>query len=128
MKYGGARTAKTDMYLRIRSLIQNNQTNFQAEVVSRGARPAMFMEEDEERAARRERWITATQSAATAGSPADCEAQLQELALGVCFGVFCETLTGDPPANVDPMCVTIKAGADLSRLATTTKMYAMDKI
>ena len=83
-------------------------------LVSRG--PAMFMEAGEEVAARREALEGALCAAVEAGLSERYVAELEEIVLGECFGAFRRALTGEPPARVEPMRVTLKQGADLSQV------------
>ena len=69
---------------------------------------AMFMEAGEEVAARREALVGALRVAVEVGLPEGCEAELEEVVLGECFDAFRRTLTGEAPARVAPMRVTLK--------------------
>ena len=54
-------------------------------------------------------------------------AELEEIVLGECFGAFRRALTGETPARVEPMRVTLKHGADLSQVTARSCVYSPDQ-
>ena len=98
---------------------------FRATLLSYG--PAMFMEAGEEVAARREARMGALRMAVEVGSPERYVAELEDIVLGECFGAFRRALTGETPACVAPMRMTLKQGADLSQVKTKPRVYPPEK-
>ena len=94
-------------------------------LVSHG--PAMFMEAGEEVAGRREALVGALRVAVEVGLPERCVAELEEIVLGECFDAFRRALTGETPAHVAPMRVTLKQGADLSQVKVKPPVYPPEK-
>ena len=94
---------------------------FYETIVSHG--PAMFMETGEEVAARREALACALRVAVEVGLPEGCMAELEEIVLGECFNAFRRAFTGEPPACVAPMRVTLKQGADLTQVKAKQRVY-----
>ena len=76
--------------------------------------PTMFMEAGEEVAARLEILVGALRVAVEVGLPEGCVAELEGIVLGECFDAFRRVLTGETPARVAPMRVTLIQGADLT--------------
>ena len=85
--------------------------------------PAMFMGAREEVAARREALVVALRVAVKVGLPEGCVAELENVVLGECFDTFRRALTGETPARVAPMRVTLKQGADLSQVKAKPRVY-----
>ena len=94
-------------------------------LVSHG--PAMFMEAGEEVAGRREALVGALRVAVEIGLPERCVAELEEIVLGEYFDAFRRALTGETPARVAPMRVTLKQGADLSQVKVKPPVYPPEK-
>ena len=89
--------------------------------------PAMFMEAGEEVAARLEALVGVLRVAVEAGLPEGCVAELEEIVLGECFDAFRRALTGETPASVAPMRVTLKQGTDLSQVKTKPRVHPPEK-
>ena len=89
--------------------------------------PAMFVEAGEELAARREGLEGALRVAVEVGLPEGYVAELEEIVLGECFDAFRRALTGETPAHVAPMRVTLKQGADLSQVKAKPRVYPPEK-
>ena len=85
------------------------------------------MEAGEEVAARREALVGALRVAVEVGLPEGCVAELEEIVLGECFDAFRRALTGETPARVAPMRVTLKQGADLSQVKAKPRVYPPEK-
>lgn len=83
-------------------------------LVSRGL--DMFMKAGEEVAARREALVGGLSVAVETGLPEGCVAELEEIVVGECFDAFRRALTGEPPARMASMRVTLKQGTDLRKL------------
>ena len=94
-------------------------------LVSHG--PAMFIMAGEEVATRREALVGALRVAVEIGLPEGCVAELEEIVLGECFDAFRRTLTGETPARVASMRVTLKQGADLSPMKAKPRVYPPEK-
>ena len=75
----------------------------------------MLLEAGEEVAARREALVGAFRVTVKVGLPEGCVAKLEEIVLGEYFDAFRRALTGEPPACVALMWVTLKQGADLTQ-------------
>ena len=82
---------------------------FVGDVVAQG--PAMFMEVGDEIIARREVLTAAVDAALEAGLPSDAETRLRNLLLGPLVDGFRRSLSGDPPARVEPFQVKLKVDA-----------------
>ena len=89
--------------------------------------PSMLKEAGEEVAARREALVGALRVAVEVGLPKRCVAELEEIVLGECFDAFRRALTGETPACVAPMRVTLKQGADLSQVKAKPRVYPPEK-
>ena len=76
----------------------------------------MFMEDGDEIVARREALMAAVDAALEAGLPSDAETRLRDLLLGPLFDSFRRSLSGDPPARVEPFQVKLKVDADSSKV------------
>ena len=87
----------------------------------------MFMEAGEEVAARREALVGAFCVAVEVGLPEGCVAELEEIILGECFDAFRRALTGETPARVAPMRVTLEQGADLSQVKAKPRVCPPEK-
>ena len=98
---------------------------FHETLVSHG--PAMFVEAGEEVTARREALVCALHVAVEVGWPEGCVAEIEEIVLGECFDAFRRALTGETPARVAPMRVTLKQGADLSQVKAKPRVYPPEK-
>ena len=98
---------------------------FIEDVVVRG--PAMFMEVGDEVIARREALMAAVDAALEAGLPSDAETRLLDLLLGPMFDGFRRSLSGDPPARVEPFQVKLKVDADLTKLKARSRVYSLAK-
>ena len=94
-------------------------------LVSHG--PAMLMEAGEEVIARREALVGALHVAVKVGLPEGCVAELEEIVLGERFDAFRRALTGETPARVAPMRVTLKQGVDLSQVKNEPRVYPPEK-
>ena len=94
-------------------------------LVSHG--PAMFMEAGEEVAARREALVGALRVAVKVELPEGCVAELEEIMMGECFDAFRRALTGETPARMAPMWVTLKQGADLTQVKAKPRVYPPEK-
>ena len=94
-------------------------------LVSQG--PAMLMEAGEEVAARREAVVGALHVAVEVGLPDMCMVELEEIVLGECFDAFRRALTGEMPARVAPMRVTLRQGADLMQVKSRPRVYPSEK-
>ena len=57
------------------------------------------------------------------GIPREYEEETRTLVFNPCLGAFRRALTGDTQTLVEPMCVTLKAGADLSRAKGNSRVY-----
>ena len=97
---------------RVEAGLQEPPDEFRETLLSRG--PTMFMEVREEIKGRREALVGALHAAVQAGLSKAYVCEMEEIVLGQCFGAFRRALTGEPPARVEPMRVTLKQGADLS--------------
>ena len=53
--------------------------------------------------------------------------KVKEIVLGQCFDAFRRALTGESPARVEPMRVTLKQGADLSEVKAKPRRYPPDR-
>ena len=62
-----------------------------------------------------------------AGLPEAYVREVKEIVLDQCFGAFRRALTGEPPARVEPMRVTLKQGADLSEVKAKPRRYLPDR-
>ena len=109
---GPGLTLKGMLQAQVEDALPDLPDKFCETLVSHG--PAMFMEAGEEVAARREDLVGALRVAVEVGLPEGCVAELEEIVLGECFDAFRRGLTGETPARVAPMRVTLKQGADLS--------------
>ena len=87
----------------------------------------MFMEAGEEVAVRREALVGALRVAVEVGLPEGCVAELEEILLGECFDAFRRALTGETPARVAPMRVTLKRGADLTQVEVKPRVYPSER-
>ena len=94
---------------------------FVEDVVARG--PATFMEVGDEVIARREALMAAVDAALEAGLPSDAETRLRDLLLGPLFDGFRRSLSGDPPARVEPFQVKLKVDVDLSKVKARPRVY-----
>ena len=75
-------------------------------LVSHG--PTMLMKTEEKVAARREALMGVFRVAVEVELLEGCVAELEEIVLGECFDAFRRSLTGETPACVPPMGVTLK--------------------
>ena len=98
---------------------------FVGDVVARG--PAMFVEVGDEVVAPREALMEAVDAALEAGWSSDAETRLLDLLLGPLFDSFRRSLSGDPPATVEPFQVKMKADADLSKGKARPRIYSPAK-
>ena len=98
---------------------------FVEDVVARG--PAMFMEVGDEVIARREALMAAVDAALEAGLPSDAETRLRDVLLGPLFDGFRRSLSGDPPARVEPFQVMLKVDADLTKVKARPRVYSPAK-
>ena len=87
---------------------------FVGDVVARGS--AILMEVGDEVIAHREVLMAAVDAALEAGLPSDAETRLHDLLLGPLFDGIRRSLSGDPPARVEPFQVKLKVDTDLSKL------------
>ena len=94
-------------------------------LVSHG--PAMFMDAAEEVALRREALVCALRVAVEAELPEGCVAEVEEIVLGECFDAFWRAITGETPARVAPMRVTLNQGTDLSQVKAKPSVYSPEK-
>ena len=94
-------------------------------LVSHG--PAMVMEAGEEVAARHEDLEVALRVTVEVGLPERCMTELEEIVLGECFDAFRRALTGETPARVAAMRVTLKQGADLTQVDAKPRVYPPEK-
>ena len=94
-------------------------------VVARG--PAMLMVVGDEVIVGRETLMAAVESALEAGLPPDAETRLRDLLLGPLFDGFCRSLSGDPPARVEPFLMKLKADGDLSKVKARPRIYSPAK-
>ena len=92
---------------------------------SRG--PSMFMNVHEERALRRECLEEAVSEAARRGMPLGAVERLRRVILRARFEGFRRALTGEPPADVEPLRVKLRPGADLQRVKAKPRMVAPEK-
>ena len=99
--------------------------DFIEDVVARG--PAMFMEVGDEVITRLEALMAAVDAALEAGLPSDAETRLRDLLLGPLFDGFRRSLSGDPPARVEPFQVKLKVDADLSKVKARPRVYSPAK-
>lgn len=74
-------------------------------------------------AARRDIFLGAVEHARQAGVPEHNVGKLRQMVLGDYFHAFWRALTSDPPARVEPMRVTLKAGVNLSRVIAKQRNY-----
>ena len=118
---GPGLTLKGMLQAQVEDALPDPPDEFCETLVSHG--PAMFMEAGEEVAARREALVGALRVAVEVGLPEGCVAELEEIVLGECFDAFRRTLTGQTPARVAPMRVTLKQGADLSQVKAKPRVY-----
>ena len=86
----------------------------------------MFMEVGEEIKDRRKALVRALRAAVQAGLPEAYVREVKEIVLGQYFGVFRRALTGEPPARLEPMRVTLKQGAGLSKVKAKPRRYPSD--
>ena len=99
---------------------------FVEDVVARG--PAMFMDVGDEVNARREALMAAVDATLEAGLPSDAETRLRDPLLGTLLDGFRRSLSGDPPARVEPFQVKLKVDADLSKVKARPRVYSLAKI
>ena len=83
------------------------------ELVAKG--PQMFMEPAEEMQERGKALAQAVEDAARNGLPPECVEKLRELVMRTYDRAFRRALVGEPPANVEPMQVKLKPGAQAVR-------------
>ena len=74
------------------------------------------MDEAEELALRKEALCSALEAAGNAEMPEQVLERLQELVMDRHLGVFRRALIGEPPAEVEPLRVTLRQGADLRKV------------
>ena len=122
---GPGLTLKGMLQAQVEDALSDPPDKFCETLVSHG--PAMFMEAGEEVAARREALVGALRVAVEVGLPEGCVAELEEIVLGECFDAFRRALTGETPARVAPMRVTLKQGADLSQVKAKPRVYPPEK-
>ena len=101
------------------------QDEFVEDVVARG--PVIFMEVGDEVIARREALMAAVDATLEAGLPSDAETRLRDLLLGPLFDGFRRSLSGDPPARVEPFQVKLKGDGDLSKVKARPRIYSPAK-
>ena len=75
----------------------------------------------------REALMAAVDAALEADLPPDAETRLRDLLLGLLFDVFRRSLSGDPPARVEPLLLKLKAGAGLSKVKARPMVYSPAK-
>ena len=122
---GPGLTLKGMLQAQVEDALPDPPDKFCETLVSHG--PAMFMEAGDEVAARREALVGALRVAVEVGLPEGCVAELEEIVLGECFDAFRRALTGETPARVAPMRVTLKQGADLSQVKAKPRVYPPEK-
>ena len=89
--------------------------------------PAMFMVVGDEVTARRETLRAAVDAALDAGLPSHAETCRRDLLLGPLFDGFRRSLSGDPPARVEPFQVKLKVDADMSKVKARPRVYSPAK-
>ena len=123
--FGPGLTLKGMLQAQVEDALPDPPNEFCETLVSHG--PAMFMEAGEELAARREALVSALRVAVDFGLPEGCVGDLEEIVLGECFDAFRRALTGERPARVVPMRVTLKQGADLLQVKAKPRVYPPGK-
>ena len=122
---GPGLTLKGMLQAQVEDALPDPPDEFCETLVSHGS--AMFMEAGEEVAARREALVGALRVAVEVGWPEGGVAELEEIVLGECFDAFRRALTGETPARVAPMRVTLKQGEDLSQMKAKPRVYPPEK-
>ena len=85
------------------------------------------MEVGDEVIARWEALMAAVDATLEAGLSSDAETRLRDLLLGPLFDGFRRSLSGDPPARVEPFQVKLKVDADLSKVKARPRVYSPAK-
>ena len=90
--------------------------------------PAMFTDEAEKLAQRKEELYSTLEAAGNAGMPEQTLERLQDLVMDRQLGVFRRALTGEPPAEVEPLRVTLRQGADLRKFKAKCRSMKPERV